>query len=35
MNAIIETERLRLRCYVRKDAEALYGVFADPYARRF
>ena len=35
MTTIIETERLRLRCYVREDAEALYGVFADPYARRF
>ena len=35
MSAIIETERLRLRCYVREDAAALFDVFADPYARRF
>ena len=35
MTAIIETERLRLLRYIREDAEALYGVFADPYARRF
>ena len=35
MTAIIETERLRLRRYVPEDAEALYDVFADPYARRF
>ena len=35
MTVIIETARLRLRCYVRDDAEALYDVFADPYARRF
>jgi len=35
MSTIIETERLRLRCYVREDADALYDVFADPYARQF
>ncbi len=35
MSAIIETERLRLRCYVREDAAALFDVFADPDARRF
>lgn len=35
MKTVLETERLRLRRLVREDAEALYGVFADPYARRF
>jgi len=35
MTTIVETERLRLRPYRPDDAEALYAVFADPYARRF
>ncbi len=32
---MFETERLRLRRYTADDADALYDVFADPYARRF
>ncbi len=35
MATIVETKRLRLRLYRPDDAEALYAVFADPYARRF
>ncbi len=35
MPTILETDRLRLRAFRADDAEALYDVFADPYARRF
>lgn len=35
MTAIIETERLRLRQYRPDDADGLFEIFADPYARRF
>lgn len=35
MTAIIHTERLRLRRYTPDDADPLFEVFADPYARRF
>lgn len=34
MTAIIETKRLRLRRYTPDDTDALFEVFADPYARR-
>ena len=35
MATIIETERLRLRHYTPGDTDALFKIFADPYARRF
>ena len=35
MPTILETDRLRFREFRVDDAEALYDVFADPYARRF
>ena len=35
MATILETDRLRLREFRADDAEALYRVFEDPYARRF
>ena len=35
MTTVLETQRLRLRAFRPDDAEALFSVFADPYARRF
>ena len=34
-DTVLETERLRMRRLRADDADALYRVFADPYARRF